>query len=246
MSADDVWQARLSTVGHELRAPLTSIEGWVEILLDGALGELTPEQSRAVEVIGRNAARLQAQVGELRSTGALPSGPPAPGDGVVDVAAVVGAAIDLVRPTARLGGIVLDERPAGRRLTVLGDTLRLEGAVVNVVGNAVKYTPRGGSVTVAAFEEGGLVVVEVADTGIGVPFDELAHLTEPWFRARNATASGIGGDGLGLALVRDVVEAHGGEVSLTSVDGAGTTVRLLLPGTGATGSAGNAAPPAAV
>ena len=189
-------------------------------------GELTPEQARAVEVIGRNAQRLQALVAELRSTGPLPPGPPAPADGVVDVAAVVGASVDLVRPTARLGGVVLDERPAGRRLTVLGDTLRLEGAVVNVVGNAVKYTPRGGSVTVRAFEEGGLVVVEVADTGIGVPFDELAHLTEPWFRARNATASGIGGDGLGLALVRDVVEAHGGEVSLTSVDGAGTTVRL--------------------
>ena len=116
---------------------------------------------------------------------------------------------------------------------MLGDPLRLEGAVVNVVGNAVKYTPRGGSVTVRTFEDAGHVVVEVADTGIGVPFDELAHLTEPWFRARNATASGIGGDGLGLALVRDVVEAHGGEVSLTSVDGAGTTVRLLLPAAGA-------------
>ena len=115
---------------------------------------------------------------------------------------------------------------------MLGDPLRLEGAVVNVVGNAVKYTPRGGSVTVRTFEDAGRVVVEVADTGIGVPFDELAHLTEPWFRARNATASGIGGDGLGLALVRDVVEAHGGEVSLTSVDGAGTTVRLLLPAAG--------------
>ena len=144
-----------------------------------------------------------------------------------------------MRPTARLGGIVLDERPPARRLHVLGDPLRLEGAVVNVVGNAVKYTPRGGSVTVRTFEDAGHVVVEVADTGIGVPFDELAHLTEPWFRARNATASGIGGDGLGLALVREVVEAHGGEVSLTSVDGAGTTVRLVLPAAGP-GAAGNA------
>ena len=124
---------------------------------------------------------------------------------------------------------------------MLGDALRLEGAVVNVLGNAVKYTPRGGSVTVRTLEEGDHVVVEVVDTGIGVPFDELAHLTEPWFRARNATASGIGGDGLGLSLVRDAVEAHGGTVSVTSVDGEGTTVRLLLP---APGPAAPHAPPA--
>jgi two-component system, OmpR family, phosphate regulon sensor histidine kinase PhoR len=245
VSADEDWQARAAVVGHELRAPLTSIEGWVEILLDGALGGLTPEQARAVEVVGRNARRLQALVAELGSPGTGPGSAPV-GHGVVDLAGVVAAAVDLVRPTARLGGVVLDEQPAGRRLPVLGDPLRLEGAVVNVVGNAVKYTPRGGSVTVRAVEEDGWVVVEVADTGIGVPFDELAHLTEPWFRARNATASGVGGDGLGLALVRDVVEAHGGEVTLTSVEGTGTTVRLLVPSASAPGPGGNAARPPAV
>jgi len=238
VSTDEDWRARTAVVAHELRAPLTSIEGWVEILLDGALGELTPEQARAVEVIGRSALRLRTLVTELRSTepsasAVAPAPGRAPGRAPVDLGAVVGAAVDLVRPTARLGGVVLDERPAAPRLLVPGDPLRLEGAVVNVVGNAVKYTPRGGSVTVRTFQDAGHVVVEVADTGIGVPFDELAHLTEPWFRARNATASGIGGDGLGLSLVRDVVEAHGGEVSLTSVDGAGTTVRLTLPAAGA-------------
>ena len=76
------------------------------------------------------------------------------------------------------------------------------------------------------------MVVEVVDTGIGVPFDELAHLTEPWFRARNATASGIGGDGLGLSLVRDAVEAHGATVSLTSVDGDGHDGAAVLPAAG--------------
>ena len=244
MSADEDWLVRAAVVGHELRAPLTSIEGWVEILLDGALGDLTPEQARAVEVIGRNAQRLRAIVADLRST--QPSSTPAGGRAPVELGAVVAVAVDLVRPTARLGGVVLDERPPPRRQHVVGDPLRLEGAVVNVVGNAVKYTPRGGSVTVRTFEDAGRVVVEVADTGIGVPFDELAHLTEPWFRARNATASGIGGDGLGLALVRDVVEAHGGEVSLTSVDGSGTTVRLLLPAAGPGPPVGNADPTAAV
>ena len=243
--------ASLAALAHELRAPLTSIEGWVELLLDGALGELSAEQVRAVEVLGRNAARVRALVAELQmplthqtlhdaSSAAATTPRDAPDAVVVDLTAVVGAAVDLLRPTARLGGVVLDERPSARRLLVVGDALRLEGAVVNVLGNAVKYTPRGGGVTVRTVEEDGRVVVEVVDTGIGIPFDELAHLTEPWFRARNATASGIDGDGLGLALVRDVVEAHGGEVSLTSVDGSGTTVRLLLPAAPAGASTGNA------
>jgi signal transduction histidine kinase len=238
VSAEPDADLRLARIGHELRAPIAAIAGYVEVLLDGALGELTPEQARALEVVGRGVERLRTLVAEL---GSSPRQTRPPGPVLVDVAGVVRAAVDLLRPTARLGGVVLDERPATRPLLVLGDALRLEGAVVNVLGNAVKYTPRGGSVTVRALDDGGRVVVEVVDTGIGVPFDELAHLTEPWFRARNATASGIGGDGLGLSLVRDAVEAHGGEVSVASVDGKGTTVRLLLPT-----AAGNATPRGAV
>ena len=222
-------EQRLARLGHELRAPLTSIAGYVEVLHDGVFGGLTPEQARALEVVGRSTERLRALVGELPSAQPSRRATRPPGPVLLDVAGVVGGAVDLFRPTARLGGVVLDERPPARRLHVLGDALRLEGAVVNVVGNAVKYTPRGGSVTVRTLEDGDHVVVEVVDTGIGIPFDELAHLTEPWFRARNATASGIGGDGLGLSLVRDAVQAHGGEVSVESVDGSGTTVRLVLP-----------------
>jgi len=235
---------RLARLGHELRAPLTSIAGYVEVLLDGVFGDLTPEQVRALEVVGRNAERLRALVAELPSARTSRSTSRAPGPVLLDVAGIVGAAVDLLRPTARLGGVVLDERPPARRLHVLGDALRLEGAVVNVLGNAVKYTPRGGSVTVRTLEEDDHVVVEVVDTGIGIPFDELAHLSEPWFRARNATASGIGGDGLGLTLVRDAVQSHGGEVSVDSVDGSGTTVRLVLPAAAAAGVTRTAEPPA--
>ena len=145
---------RLARLGHELRAPLTSIAGCVEMLLDGVLGDLTPEQCARVEVVGRNAERLQASSPSCRRPG-RPACVPCTGTrACLDVAAIVGAAVDLLRPTARLGGVVLDERPAGRRLHVLGDALRLEGAVVNVVGNAVKYTPRGGSVTVRSARGG--------------------------------------------------------------------------------------------
>ena len=106
---------RLARVGHELRAPLASIAGYVEVLLDGALGDLAPEQVRALEVVGRNAERLRALVAELGS--ARPSREPArtPGPVLLDVAGVVRVAVDLLRPTARLGGVLLDERPPSRR-----------------------------------------------------------------------------------------------------------------------------------
>ena len=100
--------------------------------------------------------------------------------------------------------------------------------MVNVLENAVKYTARGGSVRVRTVEEPGVVVVEVVDTGMGVPAADLARLTEPRFRAANATSSAVAGDGLGLALVREVLAAHGGELSVSSVEGEGTTVRLRL------------------
>lgn len=231
--------ARLAALAHEVRAPLASVEGWAELLLDGALGELTDEQVRAVEVVRRSAERIGLLVDELRSIDVAPprsarGGPP------LDLAFVVSTAVDLVRPSAWLGAVALEQVAPHRPLLVLGDRSGLEGAVVNVLENAVKYTARGGSVRVRTVEEPGVVVVEVVDTGMGVPAADLARLTEPRFRAANATSSAVAGDGLGLALVREVLTAHGGELSVSSVEGEGTTVRLRLP------AAGNAAPPAAV
>jgi signal transduction histidine kinase len=232
--------ARLAALAHEVRAPLASVEGWAELLLDGALGELTDEQVRAVEVVRRNAERIGLLVDELRWIDVAPPPRSALGGPPLDLAFVVSTAVDLVRPSAWLGAVALEQVAPHRPLLVLGDPSGLEGAVVNVLENAVKYTARGGSVRVRTVEEPGVVVVEVVDTGMGVPAADLARLTEPRFRAANATSSAVAGDGLGLALVREVLAAHGGELSVSSVEGEGTTVRLRLP------AAGNAVPPAAV
>jgi signal transduction histidine kinase len=228
---------RLAALAHELRTPLTSVEGWVELLLDGSLGPLTPEQRRAVATIGRNAGRAR----ELLTGVVTPHRR-------VDVAAVVRAAVDVVRPAARLADLALEEDvPASGTLVATGDEAALERALLNVLANAVKYTPAGGRVRVTARrapdrEE---VVVEVVDTGIGVPAEDLPHLAEPGFRARNALASGAPGDGLGLAQVHDVMAAHGCRLSLSSPAGGGTAVRLHLPAPGPAGGR-NARRPSAV
>jgi signal transduction histidine kinase len=211
---------RLAVLAHELRTPLTSVEGWVELLLDGSLGPLSPEQRRAVATIGRNAERART----LLSGTAAPHRP-------VDVAAVARAALDVIRPAARLADLTLEGRvPTDGSLLATGDEAALERALLNVLANAVKYTPAGGRVRVSAFllGERGEVVVEVVDTGLGVPEEDLPHLAEPGFRAGNALASGAPGDGLGLAVVHDVMAAHGCRLSLSSPPGGGTTVRLHL------------------
>lgn len=227
---DDL-DAGLAATAHELRAPLASIEGYLELLLDGTHGPLTPEQAAALQVVGRNAQRLHALVADLGATRLGPAPEPASGAARerADLAALVGDAVDLVRPSATLGAVALRWQPPAAPVVVDADRPALEGAVVNVLGNAVKYTPAGGAVAVRLVEHEGSVTVEVVDTGIGVPDADLAHLTEPGFRATNALASQADGHGLGLALVRDVVDAHGGELSVSSTPGAGTTVRLRLP-----------------
>lgn len=211
---------RLAVLAHELRTPLTSVEGWVELLLDGSLGPLTPEQRRAVATIGRNTERVRT----LLAGTVAPHRP-------VDVAAVVRAGLDVIRPAARLADLALEGLvPPSGSLLATGDGAALERALLNVLANAVKYTPAGGRVRVSAFllAERGEVVVEVADTGIGVPEEDLPHLAERGFRAGNALASGAPGDGLGLAEVHDVMAAHGCRLSLSSPPGGGTTVRLHL------------------
>jgi signal transduction histidine kinase len=230
----------IALVAHELRAPLASIEGYVEVLLDGELGGLSPEQARALDVVGRNAVRLRALLDELRPGLRSPVPPAAGSRGErVDVGPVVASAVELLRPAARLAGVELTLEPSAAAAVVDGDGPRLEQAVVNVLGNAVKYTPRGGSVVVRVLRERREVVVEVADTGIGIPEDDLGHLTEPWFRASNATASAVAGTGLGLSIVRDVLEEHGGRLGVSSSLGSGTTVRLHFP-PAATGRAARA------
>lgn len=231
----------IALVAHELRAPLASIEGYVEVLLDGELGGLSPEQARALDVVGRNAVRLRALLDELRPGPRSPAPPAAGARGEpVDVGTVVASAVELLRPAARLAGVELTLEPSAAAAVVAGDGPRLEQAVVNVLGNAVKYTPRGGSVVVRVLRERREVVVEVADTGIGIPEDALGHLTEPWFRASNATASAVAGTGLGLSIVRDVLEEHGGRLGVSSSLGSGTTVRLHLPPAAASGRAARA------
>lgn len=217
----------LATVSHELRTPLTSILGWVQML---RIGNLPPDKhDRAIETIERNA-RAQAQlIEDLLDVSSVLAGKLQLDIKPVDIAALVEAALETVRPTAEARGISLQATlPAAG--TIPGDARRLEQVVWNLLSNAIKFTPRGGSVHAHVERLDTAVEITVTDTGRGIAADFQSHVFENFRQADGATTRSHGGLGLGLAIVRQLVELHGGSVSVYSEgEGRGATFTVLLP-----------------
>ena len=219
----------VATVSHELRTPLTSLMGFLEMLREGEAGELTPDQDRFLGIVYRNSQRLERLVGDLLFVARLDAG----GlqlrleDGV-PLDAVVAEAVEAAGANARLQEVELVLERNGR-VSVRGDRERLGQLVANLLSNAVKFTPAGGSVTARVFAEDGLGVVEVEDTGIGIPKPEQERLFQRFFRASTATDQAIPGTGLGLAISQAIAEAHDGRITFRSEAGEGTCFRIELP-----------------
>lgn len=215
----------VALVSHELRTPLTSIRGYSELLRQDVQD---PQQQEFLAVIDRNAQRLIDIVNELLLIAQIESGQlvlerrELPLAGIVEDAVAsgrVGAAAKRIELTAA----------ADHALRVLADPGRLGQVVDNLVSNAVKFTPDGGRITIACRQDGDDALVEVADTGIGIPADEAERLFTRFFRTSNARLAHIPGTGLGLSISRAIAEAHGGTLSFESVEGSGTTFRLRIP-----------------
>jgi len=217
----------LSTVSHELRTPLTSITGYIELLRDEA--DLDPASSRMLDVIERNSYRLNSLIEDLLTLSRIESGAARIQRVPVDVPALVCNACADVEPRAAEAGLCLRvlEGPAVR---VQGDPGQLDRVLLNLLTNAVKFTPRGGTVTVSWHVGDGDVSIEVTDTGMGIPEGEQALLSTRFFRASNAMQAAIPGTGLGLTIVRGILELHGGALDVTSSQ-AGTRVTVRLPAT---------------
>ncbi|MEZ0448798.1 sensor histidine kinase [Cellulomonas sp. ICMP 17802] len=222
----------VSLVSHELRTPLTSVLGYLELLTDGT-DPLTDEQREYLTVIERNARRQLRLVGDLLLTAQVDAGRFAISPQRTDAGVVVRAAIEAAMPAAEAAGVTLVPETSSAVLDA--DPVRLAQAVDNLVSNAIKFTPSGGRVRVGVAPRdgqatGGAVIV-VADSGIGIPPDELSQLTTRFFRASSATRRAIPGVGLGLSITKAVVDAHGGTLEIASTLGEGTTFTITLPAT---------------
>jgi diguanylate cyclase (GGDEF)-like protein len=221
----------LATVSHELRTPLTSISGYVELLQGQGTGELTAQQHRMLEVISRNAVRLRSLIEDLLVLNRTESGVNRTDHVEVSVRALITRVGEDLSLLARGCDIVLEIDAGPQAASVLGDLASLERAVVNIVSNAIKFSRPGGVVTIKGTLDQGArrVLVTCQDNGIGIPAQDLADLFTWFFRASNATDQAIPGAGLGLSITKQIVEAHRGELRLTSVEEEGTTVVMDLP-----------------
>ena len=224
---DRMRDAFVATVSHELRTPLTSISGFLEMMQEEEQ-ELGESGKRYLDVIRRSTNRLHALVEDLLLIAQIEAKRVELQLGPVDVAELTARAVESVRPTADDKGVTL-ELSTDHPPMVRGDQIRLTQVLDNLVSNAVKFTNDGGTVNVSVSADGADVRLVVADTGIGVPVDELGQVFSRFFRASTATRLAIPGTGLGLAISRALVEQHGGTITLESQEGEGTQVVVTLP-----------------
>jgi heavy metal sensor kinase len=211
---------------HELRTPLTALRTEVEVALGKSLSPAEHQQLLAglLEELVRMS-RLTDQLLTLsRRDAGVEQFNPVP----LDLAGLAASVVEVMRPLAESRGLHLhfDERA---RVTVEGDEGRLRQVVVNVLDNALKYTPEGGRVAVRVDRHGRNAVLLVEDTGVGIAAEHLPHIFERFYRVDRARSRSEGGAGLGLSIARSIVAAHGGSIALTSVPGQGTVCTVTLP-----------------
>ena len=219
----------VANVSHELRTPLTAIQGYLETLLSGALEE-QENARRFLEIVLRHSERLGRLLSDLTDLSNIELGKVALRREAVRVDEVVASVVGIITPRAARAKVTVTWEVSPDLPEVSADRDRLAQVLINLVDNAVKYTPEGGSVILSGRHlEAGAVEVAVRDTGIGIPAADLPRITERFYRVDRARSRELGGTGLGLAIVKHLVMAHGGELAIESEPGRGTTVRFTLP-----------------
>ena len=216
----------LATMSHELRTPLTAIIGYDELLAEGVAGELSDGQRQQVSRIKANAQRLLALIEEILFYAGTEAGLAAVHLDEVEVQAAVNEAMSVVAPMA--GHVALTAELPDPRFTLRTDGGKLRQMLINVIENAVKFTEHG-RVTVRAYERGTDVVFEVQDTGIGIAPENLERVFDPFWQVDQRKTRRVGGSGLGLSTARRLAKLLGGDVSVESQLGVGSTFRIVLP-----------------
>src|SRR3954462_3389461 len=227
-AASGVKDEFLATLSHEIRTPLNAVLGWTRILRSREPDQATLR--RAIEVIDRNASAQLTLISDMLDMARIATGKVRLDVGAVNMAAIALSAIDVVRPAADAKGVRLITDLAPQVPTISGDADRLLQVAWNLLSNAVKFTESGGSVTVQLAATNGKVRLSVSDTGQGIAPEFLPQVFERFKQADPSSARRHGGVGLGLALVRELVELHGGAVAVESAGaGLGSTFSVMFP-----------------
>ena len=220
----------LAIVAHQLRTPLSGIKWTLDMLMGGDLGELTTEQKSFLQKSYDNNQRMIALVEDMLNADRIGSGKARFVFGNVILVDVLDSVLYNERSRAKDKGITVVYNPAtDSKATVYGDKDRLADAFQNLIDNAIKYTPKGGTVTISLQKKDGALILSVTDTGIGIPEHEKKNVYNRFFRAPNALSAVADGSGLGLFIVKGIVEKHGGSTWFESKEGVGSTFYISLP-----------------
>ena len=219
----------VANVSHELRTPVTIIKGYAETLLEGALESDPAHAKRFVEIISSHSERLTSLINDILTLSSLETKEALIELNPLDVSGTVSKACMLLQERAAQKNIsIINEVVGGALPRVIADQGRLEQVMVNLLENAIKYTPDGGTVRLSTEDSGEFVRVIVADTGIGIPLKDQPRIFERFYRVDEARTREQGGTGLGLAIVKHIVQLHGGSVSVTSGQGKGSIFSFSL------------------
>ena len=218
----------LATMSHELRTPLNAIGGYAELIDVGIAGPVTDEQHDYIARIRAAQQHLLGIITDLLNYSRIEAGQITYEQQPVNVGAVAAHALEMVALHARARSITVQLCPCPDELVVLADAQKVEQIVLNLLSNALKFTPTGGAVRVDCGRDGGIVTLRVTDTGPGIPVDKHAAVFEPFVQVGRSLATPQQGTGLGLAISRDLARAMGGDLTLESVPGEGATFILSL------------------
>jgi two-component system, NtrC family, sensor histidine kinase KinB len=216
----------IATASHELRTPLTSVQMGIHLLLEQAAGALTDMQYDILAMCREDCARLDKLMRDLLDLSRIEAGQNVPHLVPISAATLVSTAVAAVRSQVESQECTLTIDMPSVLPTVRADRLQIERVVANLVSNAVRHTERGGEITITATQRDGQIAIAVADTGSGIPPEYLPRLFDRFVQVPNAPS---GGAGLGLAIAKHIVEAHGGQISVRSELGHGTTFTFTLP-----------------
>ncbi len=218
----------VSSVSHELRTPLTSVKGYAAILLTGKLGELPKDVRERLEKINRHSDELVHMVNELLDISRIESGKVTMREEICNLGEIAGKVDDLLSGQLKEKKLYLNTEISPEANLVLADKTQIERVFINLIGNAMKFTPPEGKITIRSRKSDKMVQVDVADTGCGIPEESREAIFEEFYRVDNSINQEVKGTGLGLALVKHIVEAHGGRIWVSSIVGSGSTFSFTL------------------
>jgi signal transduction histidine kinase len=217
----------IQNVSHELRTPLGLVQAYAQLLADGDLGELQSGQHEAISVIARRTKMLTKIVDDLTAIWEIEA--QRSQSELVDLSELVTNLLIDFQVSVEEAGLTLTVEVQPDLPPVLGDATHLNQMLDNLLANALKFTPAGGEISVSLQREGPELVLAVSDSGVGIPTDQLQRVFERFYQVDGSMSRRYGGAGLGLALVKEVVEAHSGRVEIQSIEGEGTSFTVTLP-----------------